>query len=195
LGEEILEMKKHGAVLLGAVLTILATAPASAAEFGFNGVDLHGGVNLPSDWDTGITAGVSVNIGELVDGLYLYPAVFYSRAEESASFSFLGTTFEEDLEVTNLALGAEVRYFLNGEPTGWYFGGGPYLNMLTFEAGVRVGAGDRVQVIEVEDDSVGGMGVAGYRTRMGERFSLGLEARYNVVTDFDNGQILLVIGF
>jgi hypothetical protein len=195
LGEEILEMKRHKAVLLGAVLTILATAPASAAEFGFNGVDLHGGVNLPSDWDTGITAGVSVNIGELVDGLYLYPAVFYSRAEESASFSFLGTTFEEDLEVTNLALGAEVRYFLNGEPTGWYFGGGPYLNMLTFEAGVRVGAGDRIRVIEVEDDSVGGMGVAGYRARMGERFSLGLEARYNVVTDFDNGQILLVIGF
>lgn len=167
-------MKKHSAVLLAAVLMILATAPASAAELGFFGIDLHGGVNLPSDWDTGISAGVSVNIGELVDGLYLYPAVFYSQAEESASFSFLGTTFEEDLEVTNLALGAEVRYFLNGEPTGWYFGGGPYLNMLTFDAGVRVGAGDRIQIVEVEDESVGGMGVAGYRARMGERFSLGL---------------------
>lgn len=188
-------MRKAWTIAAAVVSMTTVSVPVNAAEFGYFGIDLHGGVNLPSDWDTGISAGVSVNIGELVDGLYLYPAFFYSQAEESATFNLFGTRFEEDLEVTNLALGAEVRYFLNREPIGWYFGGGAFLNMLSFDSGVTVGAGNRIQIVEVDDDKVGGLGIAGYRSRLGERFSLGLEARYNVVTNFDNGQILVVVGF
>jgi hypothetical protein len=189
-------VKMKGAIVACALMASMAAVPATAIEFGFFGVDLHGGVNLPSDWDSGFTAGVSVNIAELIDGLYLYPALFYSKAEDSVSFPLLGIgTIEHDLEVTDIALGAEVRYFLNGEPAGWYFGGGAFLNMLTYETGATIGTGSRIQVTEVDANKVGGMGVAGYRARMGDRFSLGLEARYNVVTNFNNGQILLVVGF
>lgn len=173
----------------------LATTPVHAAEFGFFGAEVHGGVSFPNEWDTGPTAGVSVNIAELVDGLYLYPAVFYSQAEESETFTLApGLSSTIDLEITDLALGAEVRYFLRGEPAGWYFGGGAYLNMLEAELGATF-FDQRVTVITEENDEVGAMGVAGYRLPLGTAFSLGLEARYNAVSDFEGGQVLVTLGF
>ncbi len=177
------------------LIFVLAATPVGAADFGFFGAEVHGGLSFPNDWDTGPTGGVSINIAELVDGLYLYPAVFYSQAEDSQTFSAApGVSTTIDLEITDLALGAEVRYFLAGEPAGWYFGGGAYLNMLDAELGATI-LNQRVTVIEEENDQVGAMGVAGYRFPLGTAFSLGLEARYNAVSDFDGGQVLVTVGF
>jgi len=190
-------MKTSGilVVLCLALALALPAAPAHAAELGFFGVDLHGGATFPNDWDSGPVGGVSVNVAELVDGLYLYPGVFYSKAEDSATFSVApGISSTVDLEITDLALGAEVRYFLAGEPAGWYFGGGAYLNMLKAELGATT-FNQRVTVIEEDNDEVGAMGVAGYRLPMGSAFSLGLEARYNLVSDFNGGQLLVTLGF
>lgn len=170
-------------------LAMTAGGPATAADFGFRGIDLHGGVSLPSDWDSGWTAGASVNIGEIVDGLYLYPAIFYSQADDSATL--FGTRV--DLEVTDIAVGAEVRYFLAQELRGFYFGGGAYFNRVNTEAAVR--SGPFVVVVEDEADEAGAMGLAGYRLPLGERLSGSLEARYNLVSDFDGPSVLLVLGF
>lgn len=175
------------------LLILLAVAfvgtPASAQDFGFRGLDVHAGVSFPSDWDTGWTVGVSANIGEIVDGLYLYPGIFYSQAEESDRF--FGTNV--DLEVSSLAVGAEVRYFLEQELRGFYFGGGAYLNRIEAEVAVR--SGPFVAVADDETDNVGAMGVAGYRMPLGDAFSGAIEARYNAVSDFDGPALVLVLGF
>ena len=170
-------------------LAVLPAGPAAAADFGFRGVDLHAGPSFPSDWDPGFTVGASVNIGEIVDGLYLYPAIFYSQAEDSETI--FGT--EIDLEITSLAVGAEVRYFLEQELRGFYFGGGAYLNRLEVEAAVRVGG--VVGVATADSDEAGVMGVAGYRMPLGERFAGAAEVRYNAVTDFDGPSLVVVLGF
>jgi hypothetical protein len=175
--------------LLAGVVAVLAAGPATAADFGFRGVDLHAGLSFPSDWDTGWTVGASVNVGEIVDGLYLYPAVFYSQADDSDTV--FGTTI--DLEITSLAVGAEVRYFLERELRGFYFGGGAYFNRLEAEAAVRVGP--VVGVAKADSDEVGVMGVAGYRLPLGESFAGAAEIRYNAVSDFDGPSLLLVLGF
>lgn len=182
-------MKISTLALLVLALAMTVTGPAQAADFGFRGIDLHGGVSLPSDWDSGWIAGVSVNVGEIVDGLYLYPAVFYSQADDSATF--LGTRV--DLEVTDVAVGAEVRYFLERELRGFYFGGGVYYNRIKAEVAAR--SGPIVVVVEDETDEASAMGVAGYRLPLGGRISGSLEARYNAVSDFDGPSVLLVLGF
>jgi len=166
-------------------LTALIAPAASAAEFGFFGADVRGGVVVPNDWDTGFLVGASVNIGEIVDGLYLFPAINYSQAEDDVDLIFGDFTFE----VTSLSIGAEVRYFLNGDPTGWYFGGGPYLHFL--ERDVVIG---RSRVGTVDGEEVGLMGVAGYQLGSTGTGPL-LEARYSVVTGYDTVQVLAGYSF
>jgi hypothetical protein len=170
---------------LVASIAILGASTASAAEFGFGGVDLRGGIAIPSEWDNGTTFGLSVEIGELTNGLYLHPAVRYSVAEETESI--FGVDF--GLEVTDLALGAEVRYFPAKGQRGWYFGGGVYVHFLDREVvlgGTSVGS--------VSNEQIGPGGVVGYRwSRSGLSFFT--EARYDLADVFDRAEVLIGIGF
>lgn len=167
-------------------LAICAVAqPAAAADFGFFGLDIRGGATFPTDWDTGYVAGVSVNVARLADGLYLYPAVSYSAADQTEEF--FGSSF--DLKITDLAVGVEVRYFLDGEPTGFYFGGGPYLNSLDEELVIRPFPGITVKG-KASSDEVGAVGVAGYKWR-----SFLAEARYSGVSGFNAFQLLVGFSF
>lgn len=165
-------------------LLVLIAPGATAADFGLFGFDVRAGVVLPSDWDTGYLVGGSANVGEIVDGLYLYPALNYSQAETTVAPFGSNVT----LEVTSFALGAEVRYFPAGSPTAWYFGGGPYLNFLDRE----IVAG-RVTV-NISTEEVGLMGVAGYQFGS-EGTGLLAEARYSVVSGYDTVQVLAGYSF
>lgn len=172
------------------MLTLFVALPAAAADFGLRDFEVRGGVIFPSDWDDGYLVGAAVNIGEITSGLYLYPGLAYSNAEETVTFGIPGlSTVDIDLEVTSLAVGAEVRYFLADEMRGLYFGGGPYVHFLDRELAV---AGRRSSVSTQE---LGASGVAGYRLSSGGRSSVFAEARYTVVTDFDSAQLLLGISF
>lgn len=179
-------MFKFRNLLLCFCLTALVAPAAGAAEFGFFGFDVRGGVVLPSDYDTGFIIGGSANIGEIVDGLYLYPGVYYSQAEEDIDLFFGDVT----LEVTSLAIGAEVRYFLDRQQSGWYFGGGPYLNFLERDFVV----GGRSRVVTADSEEIGVTGVAGYALGSGGR-GLMVEGRYSVVSGFDTAQVLVGFGF
>jgi hypothetical protein len=165
-------------------MAVQGASSAAAAEFGFGGVDLRGGIAIPSEWDNGTTFGLSVEVGELTNGLYLYPAVRYSVAEETESI--FGIDF--GLEVTDVALGAEVRYFPAKEQRGWYFGGGAYVHFLDHE--FRVGSGTS----SVSSEQIGPGGVVGYRwSRNGLSFFT--EARYDLADVFDRAEVLIGIGF
>lgn len=167
----------------------LTAVPASAADFGYRGLDLHAGLAFPSSFDDGWIAGVSVNVGEMVPGLYLYPGVFYSKGEKDSSFPD-GSVHRE---ASALSVGAEVRYFLNREPVGFYFGGGPYVHRIDSEVAFRNGP----VTVGGEDDetSLGAIAVAGYRFDFNESLSGALEARYNSVSAYDGGSVLFVLGF
>ncbi|MFP3939838.1 MAG: hypothetical protein ACLF0P_05980 [Thermoanaerobaculia bacterium] len=177
--------------ILFSAAALAAAAPAGAVDFGFHGMDLHLAASFPSDWDTGPTAGISFNVAELVDGLYLYPGIFYSQAERTDSVPGAG---EISLEITTIAVGAEVRYFLDQEQRGFYFGGGAYLNRQDLESVGRGAFGD-VELLSTDQTVAGGMGVAGYRIPLGARTTASLEARYNLVSDFAGPSVGLVLGF
>ena len=172
------------------LLAMFTALPAAAADFGLYGFDVRAGLVIPTDWDTGYLVGASANVAELFDGLYLFPAISYSQAEDSESA--LGIDF--DLEVTNIALGAEVRYFPDGQPRGWYFGGGPYLNLVDREFLVGFGGGGRTRVASVDTEEIGITGVAGYQLGAGDAGLL-LEGRYSVVSGYDTAQLLIGYSF
>jgi len=180
-------------LMLAALLTLPTTA--SAAEFGFFGVEVRGGAIFPEDLDTGYTLGVALNVGQLTDGLYLYPAVVYSEADDSQSFGGPFGNASVDFEITSLAVGAEVRYFPSGAQDGFYFGGGPYFHFLEAKASAAVNAPFPLNVSVNEDSNeLGATGVAGYRFS-GGRSAFFVEGRYVVVTDFNSGQVLVGFSF
>jgi len=170
--------------MAGALIVALWAGPAiSALEL--SGFEVRAGAALPSDWDTGYTLGVAADLGEVwTDNLRLYPALSYQVAEDSASV--FGVAF--DLEVSSIALGAEVRYHLDEADRGWYFGGGPYVHFVDREFAV---ARQRPVAISEDSQEFGVAGVAGYRLPAG----LLAEARYMVVTEFDQLQLLLGFSF
>jgi len=161
---------------VAAVLLLFPAAGASALEVG--AFEVRGGITLPSNWDTGFTVGAAVDLGELwLDNLHLYPGLSYQVAEDSLSLGF-GTSF--DVEISSIALGAEVRYFPRSDQSGWYFGGGPYLHFVDRE----FGSGG--SVVSADSQELGLTGVAGYRLGGG----LFGEGRYMVVSNFNQAQLL-----
>lgn len=169
------------------ILVVSTAHPLAAADFGLENFDLRGGVAMPSDWDRGISFGVSAEIARLLPGLYLSPGIRYSRAEDSTSFFGISI----DTEITDLAVGAEVRYFLSKQPKGWYFGGGVYAHKLDYETAVL---GLRVDRDEIR---IGPAGVGGYRWLPSDtsRFAIFAEGRYDQADVFDRGEILLGVSF
>lgn len=89
-------MKRVRFLLAGCVVAILAAAPAPAADLGWHGLEVRGGMTFPADWDQGYTVATSADLGEIVTGLRLYPGVSYSQADTSQSFGF-GVEVEQEI--------------------------------------------------------------------------------------------------
>jgi hypothetical protein len=151
---------------------VTVVSPASAADIGFRGFEIRAGAVEPDVFDSTIGLGLGIDLGEVYHNLRLYPSVFYiSTGLDDRLFG--------DLDFDVIALGAEVRYFLDPELAGWYFGGGPYLlenNLSNNFAAVRA-------------SSSGVMGVAGFA--LGERFAV--EGRY--ATGFKHFALYAVLRF
>lgn len=164
-----------GLVCVGA----LAATPVRG-DLGFAGIDIRGGLNSSSDWDEGTTFGLSIDLGEITNGLSLHPGLIWSEA--SRTDDFFGFSFDSSIE--DLAIGAELRYFLSKDGDGFYFGGGPYAHKVkqAFESA------------EADTTSIGAIGVAGYRWQ-GSSAAFFAEARYNVVSDFNGLWVLVGVGF
>lgn len=175
-----------------AALLSLAGGASEAAEFGLGAIEGRAGIALPSDWDNGYSLGVAMDIGKLASGLYLYPGLRYARAEDSFTLRAFpgGPGVDRTLSVTDIALGAEVRFFPAKEQKGWYFGGGAYLHFLTYEESQ---GGDNIA--EFDTNQVGPAGVGGFLWKRDGGLSLFAEARVDFADVFDRGEVLVGVSF
>lgn len=141
---------------LFALLSLFLITPAGAAEFGLFGWDLRAGAVI-EDGPDAATVGFSLNVAELIPGLYLYPGASYTTGDSGRSLR------GEDVDADTLSLGIEVRYFLAQERRGWYFGGGPYYHRSDTGA-FEVNLGGEIFVVrDRTEDDFGPVGVAGYQ--------------------------------
>lgn len=188
--------KKIALSCLALALLVVLSPPADASDFGFFGTEIRGGAVFPDDFDTGFTVGLAFNVAELADGLYLYPALNYSEADDSRRVVLpFDAVVDVDFEVSDISVGAEVRYYPSGEERGFYFGGGPYYHFLEVDASAQTNFPFPIIVTGSADtDELGGTAVAGWRFDSG-RSAYFVEGRYVVVSDFDSAQALIGISF
>ena len=165
--------------LLVLFLSMSLATFSNAGELGFNGVGVGGGVLLPSEdgLETGFGFGVKVNMGEITDGLTLMPLVQYHLP---------GSEFDA-IDFSALVIGADAQYGVNENV---YAGGG----LAYYNKSVEIDFGPP---IGTRDDSEGDIGfsiLAGYKLMLGS-MKAAIEARYNIVTDYNHIMIGLDVFF
>lgn len=162
-------MKRLNLVMLIAAFVCTANT-ANASDFGFKGLEARGGVVLPQNWDPGWTGGIGLDLGEIIDHLRLFGGLGYSKSGDS----------DLDWSITDIAVGAEVRYYLEREAKGFYFGAGAYQHFINTDFG--------------NTNRVSPVGIAGYRWPS-QSGAFMLEARYETGSIFRGPQLLAAFAF
>jgi len=139
---------------------------------GLNSITVKGGVLLPEDpWDTGFTVGAKADIGEVMDGVHLFPVLEYWLS----SYDFGAGS----LDLTNFQIGAEAHYSLADKVKGLYVGAGIVMNFISVDLpsfslfGVSTGGGSS------STTDFGATVLAGYKIPVGSMQGV-IEAKYNL---------------
>ena len=180
-------MKKLTLVVV-LVLSCILVLPVSAQKLEYNGFGVHGNLVFPENHNTGFGVGGSVNMGELSDNIYLVPfADFWTASWEAF----------DDGSSTDIAIGADVHYFLDRKPQGVYFGGGLSLNFISFSYDFRGITGydpitfQPIYGTETFDDSetkIGFHPLAGYVFDLSGTEAF-VEAKYLLISDWNTFMI------
>jgi len=168
------------------VLTCVMIFPVSAQKLGFNGFGVHGNLVFPENHNTGFGVGASANMGEISNNIYLHPfADFWTASWE----------IYDEASTTNIAIGADVHYFIDRKPQGAYFGGGLDINFLSWEApsieivyqgGIPVGT--RETDVSFSETRIGFHPLAGYVFDLSGTTAF-VEAKYLIISDFNTFMI------
>ena len=177
---------KRFTMIVVLVLACVLIFPLSAQKLQYNGFGVHGNLVFPENHNTGFGVGASVDMGELSDNLYLVPfADFWTASWE----------VYDDASTTDIAIGADVHYFLDRKPAGVYFGGGLDLNFLSWSApsfeivyqgGIPVGT--RETEISYSETRIGFHPLAGYVFDLSGTTAF-VEAKYLIISDFNTFMI------
>lgn len=170
------------------VLSLALVIPVSAQKLQYSGFGVHGNLVFPENHNTGFGLGASVNMGELSNNLYLHPF---------ADFWTAGWELYDEGSSTDIAIGADVHYFLDRKPQGAYFGGGLSFNFLSFSydyTGITGYDPNTLQPIygtETYDDSdtkIGFHPLAGYIFDLSGTTAY-VEAKYLIISDWNTFMI------
>ena len=176
-------MKKF--IVLATAVLVLAISPVAAQEFGLFSVNPSASIVMPENHDMGFGVNVSANVGEVMEGLSIYPTVSYW----TASWENL-----DNSSTNNIALGVDVHYSMEAFPAGMYVGAGLNYNMLTWEYDYVDPWTGQTRTWSFDDNNLGTSAFVGYTFSMGN-FGLFAEARYNLISDFNNLQFSVGVPF
>lgn len=158
-----------------------------AGDLAYKGIAGHVGLLLPQEdgLETGFGFGAIVDMGEISDGIGLFPKVFYQLPgveDPGAGFDF---TFSA------LVIGADLHYAVNEQ---FYAGGGLALyNKMAEVEFTNPFTGQK----QTEDDSESAIGITllgGYNLDLGG-MPAAIEASYNIVADYNHLEIALNVFF
>ncbi|NWG75797.1 MAG: hypothetical protein HXY24_14550 [Rubrivivax sp.] len=173
--------------LLCAICSFGVILPTFAAQFIFSGAAVYGGAVFPENWDTGFNVGAGAYFGPLSEGIYLVPSLTYW---ESSAVQ------EDDAEVgiSDFSIAVDVHYFFMKQQQGAYIGGGLSYNMLSWEyTYIAYPYGSRYWV-DNSESKIGFAPLGGYLFNLGKLTAL-IEAKYNLISDFNTFQISLGLIF
>lgn len=176
-------MKKF--IVLTATAFALVVSPVTAQEFGLYSINPSASIVMPDHLDMGFGINVSANVGEVFPGVELYPMISYWSAKWQ-NFN--------DFTVSNIAVGADAHYTMDSFPEGMYVGGGLNFNIVSSEYPDYNYITGKSTTSSKSDNKIGLSAFAGYTFSMGS-FGLFAEARYNMISDFNNLQLSVGVPF
>ncbi len=176
-------MKKF--IVLTVAVFALIVSPVAAQQFGLFSVNPSASIVMPDNLQTGYGINVSANVGEVFPAVELYPTVSYWTAKYK---------FSDNYSASNFAVGADVHYSVEAFPKGMYVGGGLNFNILSFEYPDYNFVTNQYTTSTTSDNKIGFSAFAGYTFDLGN-FGLFAEARYNMISDFNNVQLSIGVPF
>lgn len=176
-------MKKF--VVLAVAVFALTVAPVAAQQFGLFSVNPSISIVMPENHNMGFGLNVSANVGEVMEGLSIYPTVGYWTASWENY---------DNSSTSNISIGADVHYTMDAFPKGMYVGAGLSYNMLTWEYDYVNPWTGQNKTWSFDDNNFGSSAFVGYAFTMGN-FGLFAEARYNVINNFNNLQFSVGVPF
>ena len=176
--------------ILSIVLAFGFITNISAAELGLKAIAPQVGLVMPEDpWDTGFHVGAKANMGELTEGLGLYPYVGYWSS--GYSYSYLAAS--EDISLSNIQIGADAHYHL-ADVEGLYFGGGVSLNFLKMDIPTVDPFTGQATTISDSNTEFGIGLLAGYELPIGSNLGF-VQGKYNIISDFNTLELTVGIYF
>jgi len=176
-------MKRFFGVL---ALVVFVMALGNAQQIGLKAVGGEVGYNSFSFADEsfgGLAFGAVANLGELTQGLSLYPSVTYAMGSKN------------DVDVSDLAINANVKYSFKAEGFTPYVGGGIGLNIVSVTTPAitvpffgTVGGGSE------SETRIGINLLGGAEMKLGNMTGFA-QFGYNLVSDFNHFQILAGVMF
>jgi hypothetical protein len=159
------------------ILIFLLITPLSAKFYGLERVGIHGGFVFPENWGTGFNIGLSLDFGEMAKQVYFVPKLTYWHASK------------DSIEMSNLALAADLIYFPFVEREGVYVGTGISYNFLSWEYYYKSYAPIVTEnLAQTEDTRIGFYPLVGYIYKINQIALIG-ELKYNLISDFDTIQL------
>ncbi len=172
-----------------AVMLLFVAALGSAQGIGLKAIGGEVGYNsfsFASESWGGFVVGAVADLGELTQGISLYPSVTYASASK--------TIYGADASVSDLAINANVKYAFKGESITPYVGAGLGLNFISSTVnlpsytilGTTYGGGS----VSASDTKIGINLLAGAQMGFGSMTGFA-QAGYNLVSEVNHFQILV----
>ena len=173
--------------ILATIFVLLIFSSVSFSQsLGFHGVAGHVALLLPQEdgLETGFGFGAVVNMGEITDGLGLFPKLYY-QLPGVEDVSGVDVTFSA------LVIGADVHYGVNENV---YVGGGLALYSKSSEAEFTNPFTGQKQTIDDSESDIGITLLGGYNLNLGT-MPAAIEASYNIVDHYNHLEIAFNVFF
>jgi hypothetical protein len=182
-------MKKLFAVMI-LLLMFGFVSIGSAQGLGLKAIAPQVGLIMPaSPWKTGFSIGAKANMGDLAEGIGLYPFAGYWSSKYTWSYY----TWSSDLTLSNIQIGADAHYHLPSVQ-GLYIGGGLSLNFMSVESAIPNIYGTGVTTASASDTKIGIGLLAGYEMPIGSNLGF-VQGKYNLISDFNTLELTVGLYF
>lgn len=158
---------------------LLFVYPISAQIAGLKGVNIHGGIIFPEEWDKGFNIGAGVDLGEVASEVHLAPKLTYWKASKG------------EYGLSNFVIAIDLQYFAIEQVEGLYIGIGISYNFLSWDyVYIDYDPVLTEKMDQTSDNRIGFNPILGYQ-RMINVVVAFAELKYNLISEFDTLQFTI----
>ena len=169
---------------------LLMIIPVCGQNVQLKALGLSGGaVWAQNKWDPGYAGEINLDMGEVLDFVFLQPMVSFLHANKIEKINGV----EDKLELYHIIFGTKILGYITSRPKGPYFGAALNYHIISSERFQRLELSNSEETLTSDHQKVSMSVLTGYIQKF-RRISIFLEARYTLVPD-NFSHALLTTGF